>query len=166
MKENPYRKRRRLAKEAAKVAQPLGFIYFVGAEEVGRVKIGFTHYDPDGRFLALATASPVKLSKIGLMRGTITQEKGLHSRFAAHRFQLEWFHHRDEVAEFIAAEGRNWASVIREDEDARSEKHQIDHALMMREVMAAHRQCERETSVAYMMGLRSADDDRSMIPSP
>lgn len=67
-------------------------IYFIQAEGVGHIKIGFT--DAEGasaRLVSLQIGSPVLLKLLGVIPGTVEDEKNLHRRFAAHRVTGEWF---------------------------------------------------------------------------
>ena len=75
-------------------------IYFVQAEGIGHIKIGFTDgEDVNGRIATLQTASPVRLRLLGAIPGGMEEEKDLHRRFAAARVQGEWF---KPVAELLA----------------------------------------------------------------
>ncbi len=67
-------------------------IYFVQADGVGHIKIGFTDgEDAAVRLATLQVGSPVPLRLLGVIRGTLSDEKDLHRRFAAHRVVGEWF---------------------------------------------------------------------------
>lgn len=143
-------RRRRLARLNA--AKPVGYVYFVGAEEVCRVKIGFSFHDPDERFKPLETGSPVKLSKLGLMRGEFRREAELHRRFAKYRARLEWFHLVPEISDFIAAEARNWEELIAEEKAARDAKGTMESERRHAEMQAVYRAARWPTSEDYMAG--------------
>lgn len=67
-------------------------IYFIQAEGVGHIKIGFTEAeDAAARLVSLQIGSPVLLKLLGVIPGTMEDEKNLHRRFAAHRVTGEWF---------------------------------------------------------------------------
>lgn len=67
-------------------------IYFIQAEGLGHIKIGFTdHDDTLQRLVQLQTGSPVPLRLLGTIPGTLNDEKTLHRRFASDRVQGEWF---------------------------------------------------------------------------
>lgn len=67
-------------------------IYFIQAEGVGHIKIGFTaDEDVLVRLADLQTGSPVPLRVLGTTPGAVVEEKNLHRRFAAHRVHGEWF---------------------------------------------------------------------------
>ena len=152
MAENVYRKRRRLAKEATKAAKPIGYVYFVGAEEVGRVKIGYTLFDPNGRFETLETGSPVKLSKLGLMRGSLAREAELHSRFKHHHARREWFHLDSEIVEFIAVEARDWKDLLWEEKVASELVRQEATARKIEAMQRQYQAINSPTSTDYMLG--------------
>lgn len=67
-------------------------IYFIQAEVIGNIKIGFTDADDaDVRLAALQTGSPVPLKILATIPGSQEDEKNLHRRFWAHRVCGEWF---------------------------------------------------------------------------
>jgi hypothetical protein len=69
-----------------------GVVYFIGNEDSGPVKIGFTsNEEPSGRLQALQTASPVKLQILGYINGSIKVENKIHSFLRLHRLRGEWF---------------------------------------------------------------------------
>jgi hypothetical protein len=67
-----------------------GWVYIVGAEGTGMVKIGFTNQPPQ-RFKALRADSAVPLIVLYLDVGGVAEEKALHRRFADLRVRGEWF---------------------------------------------------------------------------
>jgi hypothetical protein len=67
-------------------------IYFVQAEGVGHIKIGYTDGESaDSRLATLQTGSPVPLRILHTMPGTMEDEKNLHRRFASAGVGGEWF---------------------------------------------------------------------------
>lgn len=67
-------------------------IYFIQAEGIGHIKIGFTDgADPGERLATLQTGSPVPLRVLHTMPGTLDDEKNLHRTFAAAGVGGEWF---------------------------------------------------------------------------
>ncbi len=78
-------------------------IYFVQAEGVGNIKIGFTDsVDASDRLSTLQTGSPVPLRLLGTIPGTMDDEKDLHRRFASARVVGEWFKPVSELLALIA----------------------------------------------------------------
>lgn len=72
-----------------------GFIYAIGNDE--RVKIGYSA-DPIRRFSKLQTDSAVRCELIGMVAGTVEQERELHQLLAAYRIHREWFRREGVVA--------------------------------------------------------------------
>ena len=67
-------------------------IYFVQAEIIGRIKIGYADAENVGhRIAALQTASPLKLDVLALHPGGRDLEKSFHRRFSRDRIIGEWF---------------------------------------------------------------------------
>ncbi len=67
-------------------------IYFIQAEGIGHIKIGFTGSDDaELRVVDLQTGSPVPLRLLGTIPGTMEDEKNLHRRFSLERVHGEWF---------------------------------------------------------------------------
>ncbi len=78
-------------------------IYFVAAEGLGHIKIGYTGGEDVGVRLAdLQTASPVPLKLLSTIPGTMEDEKDLHRRFASARVCGEWFKPTNELLALIA----------------------------------------------------------------
>lgn len=86
-----------------KASDQRGTIYFVRC--VDWVKIGWSS-DLKGRLKSLQTTAPGEIKLIGKTRGSIKQERDLHSRFAHHRVSGEWFNADPEILEFVEAIGR------------------------------------------------------------
>jgi hypothetical protein len=81
----------------------VGFIYFIEATELRRIKIGFSSDKPELKRLdALQCGSPCDLRLIGSIPGTRRTEKLLHSRFRELRVRREWFRSESPIWEFIA----------------------------------------------------------------
>lgn len=79
-----------------------GSIYFIRAVGLDLIKIGYTGRPIAIRLQALRCASPARLECVGLMRGTLVDEKALHFRFAKARSHGEWFRAEPEVLAYIA----------------------------------------------------------------
>lgn len=84
------------ASDVAIASRTDGFIYFVQGEGVSAIKIGFAT-SPKVRLDSLQCGSPVRLKFIGLMHGTMDDEKRLHDRFRKHRLHGEWFSATPEI---------------------------------------------------------------------
>lgn len=80
--------------------KPVGFVYFIEAEETGLVKIGHAA-NPESRMKSIQGMSPAKLRLIGYMPGSIADEKALHARFATDRSHGEWFRHSRQISDYI-----------------------------------------------------------------
>lgn len=78
----------------------MSFIYIVG-DNTGRVKIGVTN-NVRKRVSSLNTGRSTPLSVLGVMAGTIEQEKALHAKFNALHVRGEWFRRSPEIDEFVA----------------------------------------------------------------
>lgn len=89
-----------------------GWVYFVEARSVNRVKIGFSAENPDGRFATLDTGSPVTLTRRALVWGGRDVEFALHDRFRRHRIKGEWFHAAPEIEAFVRKYGMPWAGAV------------------------------------------------------
>lgn len=94
-------------------------IYFVQAEIVGRIKIGYTSRDrAEERLAALEGASCVPLRLLATCPGSMELERKIHERFHEYRVKGEWFKPGPRLIRYIAKiQGR----VIRKPkEDRRS----------------------------------------------
>lgn len=78
-----------------------GFVYFVLAEEVKRIKIGFTFTGMDVRLANLQGQSPCVLSVLACIPGDLTDEKDLHKRFEHQHSHHEWFNDCAEIRAYI-----------------------------------------------------------------
>jgi hypothetical protein len=87
-----------------------GGVYFVAANETGKIKIGFSENFSD-RFRSLKTSSPAHLRFVGCIHGASQQdERGLHERFSSLRMpSTEWFTAADEMIDMIVDEG--WGEI-------------------------------------------------------
>jgi hypothetical protein len=78
-----------------------GLIYFIGNDQRGPVKIGFTsHSDPSKRLRQLQTACPDTLSVLGSIGGTIDQEREIHTFLFHNNIRGEWFEREPALAMF------------------------------------------------------------------
>ena len=73
-------------------------IYFIGADALDVVKIGFTAFTVETRLKQLIGASPVELTIVRVIKGDQVTERALHRHFAAHRLHGEWFRWVPEMA--------------------------------------------------------------------
>jgi len=84
-------------------------LYFIQAnhdeEDGGPVKIGCA-VDIQRRINNLQTASPYKLSLVGVIMEGAGQERTLHRRFAHLHMRGEWFYAGEELVDFILALGK------------------------------------------------------------
>lgn len=67
-----------------------GFVYFLDAPSVNRIKIG-TAIEPEHRVTAVRLMSPVEIRLIGTIAGGRSKEAELHERFRERRAHGEWF---------------------------------------------------------------------------
>lgn len=86
-----------------------GWVYFIHAPEVGRVKIGIA-VNPPKRLMELQVGSPVSLRLLGVIKGGEQEEAELHSEFYDLRIQGEWFRAASDLMEFIQSEADPWES--------------------------------------------------------
>ncbi len=77
-----------------------GFVYLIDTGSA--VKIGFSETHPDqSRLAELQIASPHELRLIGLIEGTMRDERRLQARFARHRIRGEWFRRAEEILAYF-----------------------------------------------------------------
>jgi predicted nucleic acid-binding Zn ribbon protein len=77
------------------------FVYFIGEEPDGPVKIGVAN-DPEARVGLLQIGNPRTLTLLAASRGGIRYERELHERFSAWRLRGEWFdRHAEGLQEVI-----------------------------------------------------------------
>ncbi len=81
------------------MASRYGIVYFIGQEESGPVKIGFTA-DRTGqrRLNQLQTGSPEKYVILGSIGAGPSVEKAIHNLMAPHRISGEWFDRNEALA--------------------------------------------------------------------
>lgn len=77
-----------------------GYVYFIEAVGLSRVKIGFSE-DPESRLRQLLTGSPVTLKIFAKMPGSQIMEKEIHGRFQHLKVENEWFHFTDEIKSYV-----------------------------------------------------------------
>lgn len=77
-----------------------GIIYFVHAPMVDLVKIGHSK-NAAHRLKSLCAESPIPLELLGIIPGTIIQEKGLHKRFENDHHHNEWFDLSDAIKSYL-----------------------------------------------------------------
>ena len=78
-------------------------IYFIQQGQDGPIKIGFTEGEIDGRLSSLQTGNPEVLRCIGIVDGTIPDERALHKQFAAYHIRGEWFQTAPELFQYLRA---------------------------------------------------------------
>lgn len=85
-----------------RLAPPPPCVYFATTEGAPFVKVGWAK-DPTKRLGELQTGCPFRLTLAATTPGSMADEFSLHRRFAALRIRPdgEWFHLRDELAEFL-----------------------------------------------------------------
>jgi T5orf172 domain len=77
-------------------------IYFIQAEGIGHIKIGFTDgEDALVRLANLQTGSPVLLRLLGVMPGGLEAEKYVQEHFADQHVHGEWFRADDALLRFV-----------------------------------------------------------------
>lgn len=86
----------------------LGYVYFVISRSENMVKIGWSIRHPDKRLSMLRVGSPVRLDRLGYMRGDESLEQKIHQRFWSFRTHGEWFSHEGELAKFIKEHAKPW----------------------------------------------------------
>lgn len=91
-----------------------GYVYFVFAPKVRRIKIGYSASHPESRFLALQTGSPVRLRRLGYVRGGVENERDFHYQFSAHRKCGEWFDAALELRAYVRVRAWRWEPVTRQ----------------------------------------------------
>jgi hypothetical protein len=80
----------------------MSWIYVIAPiEDEAMVKIGWAK-DPVRRMAALQTANPWTLQILGVMAGTVLQEKALHRRLKHLRIRGEWFRREGDVLDILA----------------------------------------------------------------
>lgn len=77
-----------------------GFVYFIHAPSVKRLKIGFT-VNVNTRFNELQLGSPVKLVLLNYVRGAFQLEITLLALFDRYRIHGEWFEAAPDLLRYI-----------------------------------------------------------------
>lgn len=77
----------------------MGFVYFLLLDEK-YVKIGFSQC-PYRRYFEIQAHNPTHLSLIGIMEGSIADERRLHKLFAKQRVRNEWFAYSQQISDFV-----------------------------------------------------------------
>ena len=82
-----------------------GDVYFVQAQTLGFIKIGFAA-DAADRLRTLRVGSPDELTLLGSIYSADAKalEASIHARFQAHRHHGEWFHPVPELLDFVSRE--------------------------------------------------------------
>ena len=78
-----------------------GFVYFAAAEGLDAIRIGFS-VGPDRRVISLQCWSPVRLTLLCVVPGTLRDEKLLHWLFRPRRIHGDWFAAAPEILTCIA----------------------------------------------------------------
>jgi len=78
----------------------MNFVYFLRADETGRIKIGTTS-NLKARLSAIRTSSSERVGLACAIPGTEALEQLLHERFAETRVRGEWFAPSPELVAFI-----------------------------------------------------------------
>lgn len=89
-----------------------GYVYFVYARQVERVKIGYSGRHPDGRLTTLRNGSPVALERLGFVRGDCHTEADWHYRFKDVHFFGEWFDATPELLDAVRREAEPWTPLV------------------------------------------------------
>lgn len=90
----------------APVVERVGFVYLIGHESA--VKIGWSDRHPaapGGRLGELQTATYHELRLMGLVEGTFSLERRVHSMFAVHRLRGEWFVPAQQILAYFKENG-------------------------------------------------------------
>lgn len=77
-------------------------IYAIQAGKGGSIKIGFSA-SPENRIRELSTGVPHAIKPLGVMEGTVQEERALHKRFYEHHVRGEWFRPAPDVLAFVRA---------------------------------------------------------------
>ncbi len=86
----------------ARPEKQCGYIYFLLAESVSAIKIGFTREGRlEGRMADYRVHSPYEYDLLKLIPGTMVEERMIHRRFVKLKIHGEWFAYTDELKKFI-----------------------------------------------------------------
>lgn len=133
-------------------------IYFIQAEGVGAIKIGFVEGDdPAKRLSDLQVGSPCKLSLLGTLPGGRDTEGELHRKFAWAHSHGEWFRPVPELLDFI---GRQPADSRQGPAEVQTRFVQVKVLTVGRKAMTAAflKQLKREDVVDWDGSLLAAGD--------
>lgn len=83
-------------------------VYFIRAEQMAMIKIGFSNGEPDRRLVALQTGSPCRLELMGVVRGDEDTERRFHARYLHLHSHGEWFHESPELLRMIRRIAKSW----------------------------------------------------------
>lgn len=87
----------------------IGWVYFVLAPEVDKIKIGSTTKHPSKRLAALRQQCPLDMWPVGILRGSSYVEHHLQSMFRYIQWRYEWFETGDMLAKFIIDHAAPWS---------------------------------------------------------
>jgi hypothetical protein len=77
------------------------FVYFIAAETIGAVKIGFSTQHPTKRLRAMQTGCPAPLKLLAYAPATQEEEAKLHQAFAPLGIHGEWFRNEMKLASLL-----------------------------------------------------------------
>lgn len=83
-------------------ARPGSYVYFIGSGSTQVVKVGISK-NPWARIMEIQTSNHEKMKVIATFKTSASSEVDLHSIFAPHRVNGEWFDLPAEVMEVVAA---------------------------------------------------------------
>jgi len=89
----------------------VGWVYFIAAPTVGRIKVGYTNEHATKRLCGMRTDCPVDLEPLGLLRGNRGVEGRIHSYLSECHWRGEWFEATSLLAEFIDEYARPWTAA-------------------------------------------------------
>lgn len=87
-------------------------IYFIEAQGVGMIKIGYSAKNSDKRIVLFQTGSPVRLLKLALIDGDLEEEHRLHCHFYELWSHGEWFRDGPDLRDFIETEAEPWDRTV------------------------------------------------------
>lgn len=94
-------KANKLAEQARKKIAKQGVVYFLLAESVSLVKIGYSGGDITKRIQSIRGQSPIDLCLLGYIHGTMEDEHELHLYYGSKRHHFEWFRFDADILTFI-----------------------------------------------------------------
>lgn len=86
--------------KAEQPGQAAPVVYFVQSGEGGHIKIG-TASDFPKRLQALQTGNPERLTVLGTLPGSLSEEADIHDQFSHLRARGEWFRPEPELLDYI-----------------------------------------------------------------